>query len=232
MRKILFPVMLITAFQSWGQTVDQPEPERPLPKYTNGFAVGLKVGTSGVGLDIYRSINRRFDARLGVSAFNYNARFVSGSATDDIQIGLNGKIKLNTINALLDYYPFKRVGLRLTGGLMVNLNQVNFDGAPTRDVKFKDLSFTAEEVGSLSGKAEFNKVAPYIGFGFGQPFLRKRLKFNADIGFFYQQSPMISLVATKMLQPSENQGPVIEKNLQPLKYYPVLVFGLSYRLNK
>jgi len=33
-----------------------------------------------------------------------------------------------------------------------------------------------------------------------------------------------------MLEPSNDQGPIIENNLKPLKYYPVLSIGLSYNI--
>ncbi|MDQ1086490.1 MULTISPECIES: hypothetical protein [unclassified Siphonobacter] len=233
MKKVLLlPLLWGITFQSFGQDVDSSKSERPLPTYTEGFALGLKAGTAGFGLDLYHSINRHFTGRIGFGLFNYKTRFISGSSTDDVQIGLDGNIKIKTVNALIDYYPFKRMGFRLTGGIMLNLNEVTLDGKPTRDVKLEDLTFTVDEIGTLSGKAEFNKLAPYIGLGFGQPFLRNRLKFNIDLGFFYQQSPKVSLTATKMLEPSQDQAAIIERNLKPLKYYPVLNLGVSYRLNK
>ncbi|GAB3902087.1 hypothetical protein GCM10028803_27980 [Larkinella knui] len=131
---------------------------------------------------------------------------------------------------MADYYPFKRAGFRLTAGLFYNLNQLTFDGTPMKEVKFNDVIFSKEQVGTINGQANFSKLAPYAGLGWGHPFRGTKLKFMVDLGFFYQQSPKVTLVTTGMLEPSSDQGPVIEQNLQPLKYYPILNLGLSYRL--
>lgn len=202
----------------------------PLPPYRPGFAVMLSAGSAGGGVAVGYSINRQLAARLGVNLFNYSGTLKSGKDSDDLQIGFDYKLKLQTTNLLLDFYPIKRSGFRVTGGAFYNLNQISFFGKPVKDVTFNDVTFTVDEVGTLDGKATFNKIAPYIGLGFGNPYTRGRLKFMADVGFFYQQSPSISFTTTGMLAPSSDQGPIIERNLSPLKYYPIVTLGASYKL--
>lgn len=202
----------------------------PLPPYRPGFAVMLSAGSAGGGVAVGYSINRQLAARLGVNLFNYSGVLKSGKDSDDLQIGFDYKLKLQTTNLLLDFYPIKRSGFRVTGGAFYNLNQISFFGKPVKDVTFNNVTFTIDEVGTLDGKATFNKIAPYIGLGFGNPYTRGRLKFMADVGFFYQQSPTISFTTTGMLTPSSDQGPLIQKNLSPLKYYPIVTLGASYKL--
>lgn len=205
-------------------------PSRALSAYRPGFALIASVGSAGGGLAVGHSITRRFAARLGANAFDYSGTLKSGKESDDLQIGFDYKIKLRTINALVDYYPFARTGVRLTGGVFYNLNQISFFGKPTKDVKLNDVTFTIDEVGTLNGQADFNRVAPYVGLGFGNPYTRRRLKFMFDLGFFYQQSPQIAFKTTGLLEPSSDQGAVIQDNLKPLKFYPIVNFGLSYKL--
>ncbi|GAB3948890.1 hypothetical protein GCM10028805_24280 [Spirosoma harenae] len=188
------------------------------------------LGSAGGGVAVGYSINRQLAARLGANLFNYSDKLKSGKDSDDLQIGFDYKVKLQTVNLLVDYYPFKQTGVRVTGGVFYNLNQISFFGKPTKDVKLNDITFTVDEVGTLDGKADFNRVAPYVGLGFGNPYTRRRLKFMFDIGFFYQQSPQITFQTTGMLEPSSDQGAVIQNNLKPLKYYPVINLGLSYKL--
>ncbi len=190
----------------------------------------LSAGTAGGGVAVGHSINRKLAARLGVNLFTYSGTLKSGKDTDNLQIGFDYTLKLKTTNLLFDYYPFSQSGFRLTGGAFYNLNQISFFGKPVKDVSFNDITFTVDEVGTLDGKATFNKFAPYIGLGFGNPYTRGRLKFMADVGFFYQQSPTISFVTTGLLTPSSDQGPIIQRNLSPLKYYPIITLGASYNL--
>ncbi|GAB3769742.1 hypothetical protein GCM10028818_06390 [Spirosoma horti] len=203
---------------------------RSLPAYRPGFAIMASAGTAGGGLAVGYSINRRFAARLGVNAFQYSNTLKSGKDSDDLQIGFDYKIKLKTINALVDYYPFAQTGFRITGGAFYNLNQIDFFGKPTKDVKLNDVTFSIDEVGTLTGQADFNRIAPYLGLGFGNPYTRRRVKFMFDLGLFYQQAPQITFKTTGLLEPSSDQGPIIQENLKPLKFYPVINIGLSYKL--
>ncbi|GAB2514830.1 hypothetical protein GCM10027085_00780 [Spirosoma aerophilum] len=188
------------------------------------------ASTAGFGAGLAKSVFRQVVVRAGINSFTYQGTLTSGKASDNLQLGFDYTVKLSSVNMLVDYFPFKRVGFRLTTGAYYNLNQLNFNGKPIKDVRFNDVVFTIEQVGTVSGTANFNKVAPYVGLGWGHPFLRNRLKFTADVGLFYQQSPSITFVTTGMLEPSSDQGPVIENNLKPLKYYPVISLGLSYNL--
>ncbi|AUD04351.1 hypothetical protein CWM47_22405 [Spirosoma pollinicola] len=190
----------------------------------------MHAGTAGIGVDISKSIFRQLSIRAGANLFTYNGNLKSGKDSDDLQIGFDYTVKLSSFNLLLDYYPIKRAGFRLTAGAYYNQNQISFFGKPTKDVKFNDVVFTVDQVGTVDGKANFSKVAPYAGIGWGHPFLKNRLKFMVDVGVFYQQSPTITFATTGMLEPSSDQGPIIQDNLKPLKYYPVVNLGISYNL--
>ncbi|MFC5407810.1 hypothetical protein ACFPMF_00720 [Larkinella bovis] len=201
-----------------------------MPRYQPGLAVAIRAGTAGVGFDVFKSIVPRFTVRAGASLFSYQGQLDSGKPTDVVQIAYDYELKLASINALVDFYPFKRAGFRLTTGVFYNLNQLTFDGTPMKEVRFNDVIFTKEQVGTINGKADFNRIAPYAGLGWGHPFRGTKLKFMVDLGLFYQQSPQVTFVTTGMLEPSSDQGAVIEQNLQPLTFYPILNLGLSYRL--
>jgi hypothetical protein len=230
---VLLLATSLTAYCQTDSAPDQPQAlkmPKPLPTYQPGFAVMLSAGSAGGGVAVGHSISRQLAARLGVNMFSYSGTLKSGKDTDNLQIGFDYKLKLQTTNLLLDFYPISQSGFRMTGGAFYNLNQISFFGKPVKDVKFNDVTFTVDEVGTLDGKATFNKLAPYIGLGFGNPYTRSRLKFMADVGFFYQQSPAISFTTTGLLTPSSDQGPIIQRNLSPLKYYPIITLGASYKL--
>ncbi len=228
---LALPVMAYSQSDSLTtRAVVAPRQIAPLPTYRPGFALMLSAGTTGIGLGIGHSINRHVGVRVGANLFTYIGTTKSGKTTDNVQMGIDYKAKLQSANLMLDIYPFKRTGFRLTGGAFYNLNQITFFGMPAKTVTFNDISFTPTEVGTLDGKVNFAKIAPYAGIGFGNPYTRSRVKFMLDIGFFAQQSPQVTLVSTGLLEPSSDQGAVIQDNLRALKYYPVASFGISYKL--
>ncbi len=231
---LLLVLPLIARSQSDSLTTTAPaavsKTPKQLPKYRPGFALMLSAGTTGGGLSVGYTIRRQLAVRLGLNLFNYNGSLISGKETDDLQLQFDYKVKLQTVNLLVDLYPFKRSGVRLTGGVFYNQNKISFFGAPAKDVTLNNLVYTIAEIGTLDGAATFSTIAPYAGLGFGNPYTRHRLKFMFDLGIFYQQSPQISFVTTGYLTPSQDQAPVIQGNLKPLKYYPVVSLGLAYKL--
>lgn len=227
---ILILLSSLSTLTGFGQVNPVSETYKSLPTYKPGVALTAHASTAGFGAGLAKSVFRQVVVRAGINSFTYQGTLTSGKASDNLQIGFDYTAKLSSVNMLVDYYPFKRVGFRLTAGAYYNLNQLTFLGKPTKDVRFNDVVFTVDQVGTVSGQANFNKVAPYAGIGWGHPFLRNRLKFTADVGLFYQQSPALTFVTTGMLEPSSDQGAIIENNLKPLKYYPVVSLGLSYNL--
>ncbi len=225
MRLLTASLLALLPFTGYTQTNPMS-----LPVYRPGVAVSVHGGTAGFGVGLSKSIVRQVAVRAGVNRFTYNGTLKSGKDTDELQLGFDYTINLSSVNLLADYYPFKRAGFRITAGAYYNLNEITFFGKPTKDVRFNDVVFTIDQVGTVDGKANFNRIAPYAGIGWGHPFLRNRLKFMADLGVFYQQSPQLAFNTTGMLEPSSDQGPIIENNLKPLKYYPIVSIGFSYNL--
>jgi hypothetical protein len=227
---VLLLLFVVLPLLAHSQTDPIPKEPRPLPAYRPGIALMAHAGTAGFGIDVGKSLFRQLAVRVGANVFNYKGNLKSGKDSDELQIGFDYTVKLASFNLLVDYYPFKRAGFRLTTGAYYNQNQLSFFGKPTKDVRFNDVVFSIDQVGTVDGKANFQKIAPYAGIGWGHPFLGSRLKFTADVGIFYQQSPTITFVTTGMLEPSSDQGPIIENNLKPLKYYPVVNLGISYNI--
>jgi hypothetical protein len=225
---IAFILLVLTPLLGRSQT-DQGM-GRPLPLYKPGVALMIHGGTAGFGVDVGKSVFRQLSLRAGANLFTYEGKLKAGKSSDELQMGFDYTLKLSSFNLLADFYPFKRAAFRLTAGAYYNQNQISFFGKPTQEVRFNDVVFSVDQIGTVDGKANFSKVAPYLGIGWGHPFLNSRLKIMADIGVFYQQSPTITFVTTGMLEPSSDQGQVIENNLKPLKYYPVVNLGISYRI--
>jgi len=189
------------------------------------YAASIKVGTLGVSVEAYRSIGPDFNIRLGVADFAYTANNVTSSDT----YSANADLKLLSISALADWFPFES-NLRITAGAIINLNKVDIALTPTKTYTQGNIKYTPDKLGQLNAELTFNKVAPYIGIGLGNPTSGARgLGFTFDIGTFFQGGPKASMSATKLLGPSASQSGILQDDIKALKFYPVLSFGLFYK---
>jgi hypothetical protein len=132
---------------------------------------------------------------------------------------------------LADYFPFGN-SLRLTGGFLINLNKAEIALTPTDSYVVGGDEYTPEKLGVMTADIDFNKFAPYIGIGFGNPMAGDSgLKFSFDIGTIYQGAPNIDLSATGLIEPSaeaDNEA-TLESNLEWFQWFPVVQFGLTYK---
>lgn len=191
------------------------------------YGLGLKVSTRGVGLDLMRSFGSQFNLRLGAAYFNIKPE--GGGNGDDYKY--NADLKLFSIVLLGDFFPFDNI-IRITAGAILNLNEGNIDLVPTKSYTVGGDTYDPESLGSLSAKVDFNKVAPYIGLGIGNPLKGEgTVQFTFDVGTMYQGAAGVDLSATGLLEPSAapDQEQQLEDNLSWFKWYPVVSLGIVYK---
>lgn len=200
-----------------------------------GFSATL--GTTGAGLHVSVPLAPQLDARFGVNGLNYS----HDGNTSDVDYDL--KLKMRTVDALLDYYPMS-TGFRVTGGIVYNGNKIDAEGRPGPGGTYtlNGRTYPAATVGSLNGQIDFRNIAPYLGIGWGNATSRTQEKgwgFTADLGVLFQGSPRTSLTnsgcAAPVLVCSQFAADVALENrsLQDeadnYKAFPVLRLGVNYR---
>lgn len=196
----------------------------------------LDLGTTGVGAHLAFGFSPSLNGRLGVNYFKHDFTKRSGR----IEYDLDGK--LQTVDALLDWYPRAGSSFRITGGVFYN--DTRFDALATPDLNgtftLNGRPYTAADVGVLVGKVDFRKAAPYIGIGWGNALATERgWSFGGDLGAFYQGKARVSLrsvnctVQTALCNQLAGDVAVEEARLadeaSDYKVYPVLRASLSYR---
>lgn len=194
------------------------------------------VGTTGIGFHATLPINEHFNARLGLGYLGYN---YSGS-TQDLDYDLD--LKTNTYDALLDWYPKKDSAFRITTGLSYNGNKIDVRARPnaTGSYAIQGSVYNAASVGNITGKVDFNKVAPYLGIGWGRPSTKEKgWSFSGDLGVLFQGSPKTSLAASGCTAPAAvcnqfasdvaRENAALADEVGKFKVYPVLRIGLSYK---
>jgi len=217
------------------------QPERkwgPLNE-NSGVAFEPQVSSLGVGMDITARVSENVNARAGFGVW---------SLTEDYQrtdVKYNADVKLRSGAAVMDIYPIEGTEIRLSGGVMLNGNQVDTIGQSETVVvagvqqqvyTIGGRTFTAQEVGTLSGEITFPLVAPFVGVGWGNAVKPgRRLGFTVDLGVMIHGTPQVSLRATNQAVTPQLQES-IDKEIEDLqaefdgfKFYPVLQVGISYQ---
>lgn len=191
------------------------------------------VSTLGYGLGVEFQTTDSVVTRLGFNKFDKTFNTTSGS------LNLDGKLKLSSVDLLFDWHLFSGA-THLTAGILSNGNKFNMTATPgAGGYTINGQNFTAAQVGLLNGEVTFNKVAPYLGFGWSSQPKNKGFMFKSDFGIMFQGSPKAKLTYTgngggnaTVAQQISDQVAVEEANLNSklsnFKHYPVISFAIGY----
>ncbi|MBU0549730.1 MAG: hypothetical protein KKH80_01080 [Candidatus Omnitrophica bacterium] len=193
------------------------------------FALGIKAGTLGAGIEGIMRLNSNFNAKLGVNAFQYDY-----SGTED-GIEYDFDLELFSVSALLDWHPFKN-SFRITSGALYNQNSLDMNAKTASSYTIGSATYTAAQVGSLTGELDFDEVNPYLGIGWGNAVGKnKQWSFSFDIGVVYQGSPKVDLSANGTLSGNaafqanlDREEQNLEDELEDYQFYPVISLGVCY----
>lgn len=126
------------------------------------IGVNLKIGTLGPGVELSKGLSDKLSIGLGFNSY----KLKTSETTSDVSYDF--KFQLQTVALLANYHPFAGM-LRLTGGVMYNNNELSLTGKPSgaNNYTINGQTYTAAQVGSLTGKLGFNTAAPYLGSAWG-----------------------------------------------------------------
>jgi hypothetical protein len=182
--------------------------------------VGVRAGTTGVGVDLGGDVLPTLGWRLGVSAMNVNTH------VDTNDVRYDAKAKVLTGSLLLDWSPLGP--FRISGGFMPNRNKIDLTGQPSSGSSLPPGS-------SLTGEVKPERsFAPYLGVGYGNVWTRG-VNFYFDLGIMFQGSPQVSL-SCQSANPAdcaaaqgrlEEERQRVQDKVDRYKYYPVANIGLT-----
>ena len=197
-------------------------------------SIGLNVGTLGVGIELAHALSENLGVRIGASGLRHDT-------TDSYEsVDYDARFKLATGRLLIDWFPFAN-HFRVSAGAMYNGNELNLDGKPSGSATYtiNGNTYPASQVGSLNGKVDFRKTAPYVGLGYGRP-LGKGFTLIADAGVLFQGSPRSSLNVTcaaptpaptcaQIQSDVATERGRLDDDVSKYRTYPVLSIGLALR---
>ena len=184
--------------------------------------VGVRAGTTGVGVDLGGDVLPTLGWRVGLSGMNFN------TDVDTSDVRYDAKAKILTGSLLLDWSPLGP--FRISGGFMPHRNKIDLTGQPSGGGSFPAGS-------SLTGEVKPERsFAPYLGVGYGNVWTRG-VNFYFDLGVMFQGSPQVSLnldcgtasaaqCATAQTRLEEERQRVQDK-VDKYKYYPVANIGIT-----
>ena len=192
------------------------------------FALGAKAGTLGLGLEASYQITEKWGIRGGFNQFDFDF-------DDDVDgVTYQGDLALDSIALMADFRP-NAGGFRLTGGGLINDNAVSAVADPVPFYDIGDNTYTLEEVGVLSAKADFDSLAPYLGLGyeFG---MQSRFRVSFDLGVLFQGDPSVGISSTggtlsdspELREDLDAEEDSFRNDLDGLELYPVVSVGFSY----
>jgi hypothetical protein len=198
----------------------------------HAVGLGLRVGTTGLGMDLGFGLTDSLALRIGYAGADFNRSF------DEQDIRYDAKLKWSNASLLVDWHILGT--FRLTGGIVNANNRVDATGTPTGGTfTINDTPYPASDIGTLNGTTRLGKSAtPYLGIGFGN-LGTPGFSFYGDLGVMFMGTPTVSLTGTcgpslPAPQCAQLQADIaaeeqrINDDIKDYKYFPVLNLGLAY----
>ena len=210
--------------------------------------IAAKISSLGVGVDAATPLTARTNLRVGFNALGYSDTFHADG------IGYNASLTLRSLDALLDWYPFKG-GFHISPGVMLyNGNQVKATVLVPGENTFtlNGVAYESDPITPVTGtgKLTFNPAAPMVLVGWGNIVPRtKRFSIPVELGTVFGGAPKMVLnlagnvcevgttrcgaISSDPTAQSDIQAEEIKlnKDLNPLRYYPVVSVGFAYRFS-
>lgn len=215
--------------------------------------IALGVGVSPLGINMMAATN--LCKYLNVRGTGNLLKFtVNDISTNGFNVDAN--LDFASAGVSLDFYPFPRHGLRFSPGVLfrnTNGASATFTAQSGTSFTLDDYTYYASATNPVKGIGTFGlhatNPAPTITAGWGNviPYSGGHFSFPVEVGVAFIGSPAINVVLTSG-QACDAQGlncvnvatdPSVQANLQaqvakyrsdldPLKTYPIVSFGVAY----
>jgi len=212
----------------------------------SALAVMTKAGFEGLGVDVATPLAAKINLRVSLSYTN-----VSPTISYD-GVAVDGNIKLRTASVSVDLFPYHSTFHISPGVTLFNQNHatVIVDVPAGQTFTIEDTDYTSDPADPIKGNFYFHmgrKIGPSLTVGWGN-MLRADSHWSipVDFGVEYVGTPVFALYVTgSACDPYDGCFPIpsdastqanlqqeqatINKDIAPLRFFPLLSVGLSYR---
>jgi hypothetical protein len=195
-----------------------------------GLAIAGRSGSLGFGGELMVNFLPQVNGRFGVTYFPLS---VDGEIGD---VNYDFDLRVLTFPLTADWYPFKNP-FHLSAGIIVNETSIDLDTRSSASLTIGGTTYSAAELGAVRGDVSFNRIAPYVGIGWGNAFGKeKRWGILSDLGVAFLGKPKVALSATGPIASDPTfmgdlarEEQELEDDLDILRFYPVFSISLFYR---
>jgi hypothetical protein len=196
----------------------------PASRAAAQIAISPHVGTLGLGADLSVGLLPALGIRAGGNLQPWKPKL----DFDDLEYTID--LASPTWFGVLDLYIAGP--LRLSGGAVAFTNDTKIDARVTQSVDIGNTTYTPQQIGTIQGVFEANRVAPYGGIGFGKAPRSTGVGFSMDLGVAFHGEPDVHLSASGPLA----SDPTFQSNLtreeanvgddaKSFRVYPVVTVG-------
>lgn len=205
--------------------------------YPYPFALGVHMGTTGVGLQVFKPLGTHFGAQLSASYMPFNTDVVgtySNRATrSDVEA------KSGNVSLLFGWSPvvrergfFKSFNIQLGAAYFFKLR-----GSITTRLKdpykFGEIAVDPMMVGDIQTNVKWKEsISPYAGIAWSNVVIDSRFSMHLNLGCYYLSKPTVDMKATGLLEDNTGNQATIERNMANYRYLPRVEVGVSYRFWK
>jgi len=210
-----------------------PKSWRPAKRW----ALGATVGSDGAGVDAQFLATRALVLRARAAFMN-----IDHALTYD-NVRYSGHARLSNAGGYVDLHPLDGMlhPFMLSGGVVSAIGgrrHVGLNATPTGSFTFGGHTYTAAQLGTVTGDIGLDKLAPFAGLGFDNTFdTSGPIGFKLLAGVVFSGDPKVSLQSTGGLL---SGTPLVQGDLQEeetkvrsaakyLQYYPAVSTGLTYK---
>lgn len=193
----------------------------------SNLGVGLKAGTTGIGLEATWRPLPYIDVRFGANSYEHDDDGARAGIDYDATLDLESYYA--TGNFRFPLSPF-----RVSAGLYSNGNELNMASVDSLTYEVGGQTYTSAEVGTLRSKTSFGSTAPYLGFGYDFSLFGK-VGLNLDVGVLWQGSADVTLTADGAIADDpqfqaalEAERQELENDLKDYKAWPVATLGFVF----
>ena len=200
----------------------------PAAAHAQGMAVAGHVGSLGLGGSAIVSLTPKVNLRGTVGLVPLEPEFTA----DEVDFTVDFPVFMR---ATVDYYALGVLYISAGGLFVTDGGDIDVVGTFTGTQDFGGNTYTAAEVGDLTGTFSLSGAMPYLGVGFGNP-VGRRISLALDLGVGFGSVPDVDLGATGPIAGDatfradldEREVEIQDDIPEVLKYYPVISLSVGF----